>query len=159
MYCRISLVRPFTREQGAGWIISRLAVSHPHNASLDFCATGPGHGRSAQRRRRKRAHTEADIVAISFQTFFCGARTSALCGDPQGCSGHSVDEIASIADARRQPPKSALQRGRVALRRLAQAPEDTRCADVRFGRRKITAMSICFQSAISTRSAPAPPMT
>jgi RNA polymerase sigma-70 factor (ECF subfamily) len=38
--------------------------------------------------------------------------------------GHSVDEIASIAECSPAAAKSALQR--VALRQLAQAPEDTR---------------------------------
>ena len=38
--------------------------------------------------------------------------------------GHPVDEIASIADCSPAAAKSALQRGRVTLRQLAQAPED-----------------------------------
>jgi hypothetical protein len=40
--------------------------------------------------------------------------------------GHSVEEIAGIAACSVAAAKSALQRGRAALRRLAQLPEDTR---------------------------------
>ena len=39
---------------------------------------------------------------------------------------YSVEEIASIAECTPAAAKSALQRGRVALRQLAQAPDDTR---------------------------------
>src|SRR6185369_2037545 len=40
--------------------------------------------------------------------------------------GHSLEEIAAIADCTPAAAKSALQRGRVALRELAQRPEDVR---------------------------------
>jgi hypothetical protein len=40
--------------------------------------------------------------------------------------GHSVDEIASVADCTPAAAKSALQRGRTGLRHLAQMPTDTR---------------------------------
>ncbi len=40
--------------------------------------------------------------------------------------GYSVDEIASTAECTPAAAKSALQRGRAALRQLAQVPEDTR---------------------------------
>jgi hypothetical protein len=39
--------------------------------------------------------------------------------------GHSIDEVASIADCTPAAAKSALQRGRRALRQLAQVPTDT----------------------------------
>ena len=40
--------------------------------------------------------------------------------------GHSIDEIASVAACSPAAAKSALQRGRGALRRRAQAPDDAR---------------------------------
>ncbi len=40
--------------------------------------------------------------------------------------GHSIEDIASIAECTPAAAKSALQRGRVALRQLAQMPEDMR---------------------------------
>jgi RNA polymerase sigma-70 factor, ECF subfamily len=40
--------------------------------------------------------------------------------------GHSIDEIASISECTPAAAKSALQRGRTALRQLAQMPTDTR---------------------------------
>jgi hypothetical protein len=60
--------------------------------------------------------------------------------------GHSVDEIASIAECTPAAAKSALQRGRVALRQLAQVSEDTRLplmSDV--ARNKIAAYVHLFQ--------------
>ena len=105
-----------------GWLF-RIA----HNASLDF-------------QRRRSRHTvvplgeaiaaaptpEVDVLAVGFRTF---ARLPEL----QRCAvilkdvlGHSIDEIAAVAECTPAAAKSALQRGRTTLRRLAQAPEDTR---------------------------------
>lgn len=136
------------RAQGAwvdnleGWLF-RIA----HNASLDFL------------RERSRntvvpltedveaaSMPEADIVAISFQTFLRLPELQRCAVILKDVLGHSVDEIASIAECSAAAAKSALQRGRVALRRLAQAPEDVRLplmsdAD----RRKIAAYVQLFQ--------------
>jgi RNA polymerase sigma-70 factor (ECF subfamily) len=137
------------RAQGAsvdnveGWLF-RIA----YNASLDFL-------------REKSRNTfvpltddieaapipEADIVAISFQTFLRLPELQRCAVILKDVLGHSVDEIASIAECSPAAAKSALQRGRVALRQLAQAAEDTRLplmsdAD----RRKITAYVHLFQS-------------
>jgi len=69
---------------------------------------------------------EAYVVAISFQAFL-------RLPDLQRCAvilkdvlGHSIEEIASIADCSEAAAKSALQRGRAALRQLAQAADDAR---------------------------------
>jgi RNA polymerase sigma factor (sigma-70 family) len=116
------------RAQGAqvdnleGWLF-RIA----HNASLDFLR-----GRSRNTVVTLTDDIEAaplsetDIIAVSFQTFL-------RLPDPQRCAvilkdvlGHSLDEISSIAGCSQAAAKSALQRGRVTLRRLAQAPDDTR---------------------------------
>ena len=90
---------------------------------------------------------EADIVAISFQTFLRLPELQRCAVILKEVLGHSVEEIASIAECSAIAAKSALQRGRAALRRLAQASEDTRLplmsdAD----RRKIAAYVHLFRS-------------
>src|SRR5579864_1475696 len=111
------------REQGVavdnfeGWLF-RIS----HNASLDFL--------------RDRARNtvvpltddieaaplpEADIVAISFQTFLRLPELQRCAVILKDVLGHSVDEIASIAECSPAAAKSALQRGRGALRLLAQS--------------------------------------
>ena len=61
--------------------------------------------------------------------------------------GHSVEEIAGIADCSPAAAKSALQRGRAALRQLAQAPEDARLPVMSDAdRRKIAAYVDLFRS-------------
>jgi RNA polymerase sigma factor (sigma-70 family) len=116
------------RAQGAkvdhleGWLF-RIA----HNASLDFL------------RERSRSTVipftdeveaaplpEADMVAISFQTFLRLPELQRCAVILKDVLGHSVDEIAGIAECSQAAAKSALQRGRAALRRWAQAPEDCR---------------------------------
>jgi RNA polymerase sigma factor (sigma-70 family) len=136
------------RAQGAevdnleGWLF-RIA----HNASLDFL-------------RHRARNTivplaedvesvplpEADIVAISFQTFLRLPELQRCAVILKDVLGHSVDEIASIAECSPTAAKSALQRGRAALRRLAQAPEDIRLPLMSDSdRRKITAYVHLFQ--------------
>ena len=98
-----------------------------HNASLDFL------------RARARATVvpltddieatpipEADIVAIGFRTFLRLPELQRCAVILKDVLGHSVEEIAGIADCSPVAAKSALQRGRAALRTLAEAPEDTR---------------------------------
>lgn len=137
------------RAQGAevdnleGWLF-RIA----HNASLDFL-------------REKSRNTvvpltedveaapipEADIVAIGFQTFLRLPELQRCAVILRDVLGHSVDEIAGIAECSPAAAKSALQRGRAALRLLAQAPEDTRLplmSDT--DRRKIAAYVDLFRS-------------
>ena len=69
---------------------------------------------------------EADIVAVSFQTFLQLPELQRCAVILKDVLGHSVDEVASIADCTPAAAKSALQRGRAALRQLAQIPTDTR---------------------------------
>jgi RNA polymerase sigma-70 factor (ECF subfamily) len=116
------------RAQGAavdnleGWLF-RVA----HNASLDFL------------RARARSTVvpltddveaapmpDADVVAIGFQTFLRLPELQRCAVILKDVLGHSVDEIAVVAECSPAAAKSALQRGRVALRQLAQAREDTR---------------------------------
>jgi RNA polymerase sigma factor (sigma-70 family) len=69
---------------------------------------------------------EADIVAVSFQTFLQLPELQRCTVILKDVLGHSIDEIASIADCTPVAAKSALQRGRAALRQLAQMPADAR---------------------------------
>jgi RNA polymerase sigma-70 factor (ECF subfamily) len=90
---------------------------------------------------------EADVVAIGFQTFLRLPELQRCAVILKDVLGHSVDEIAGIAECSPAAAKSALQRGRVALRRLAQAPDDTRLplmSDT--DRRKITDYVQLFRS-------------
>ena len=124
-----SLVKALSaRAEGAavdnleGWLF-RIA----HNTSLDLL------------RRRSRNTVvpltedfaaapmpEADIVAVSFQTFLQLPELQRCAVILKDVLGHSIDEVASIADCTPAAAKSALQRGRAALRHLAQRPMDTR---------------------------------
>ena len=105
-----------------GWLF-RIA----HNASLDFL-------RESSRNKvvpltedvEVAPLPESDIVAIGFQTFLRLPELQRCAVILKDVLGHSVDEIASIADCSATAAKSALQRGRSALRRLAQAPGDAR---------------------------------
>ena len=126
-----------------GWLF-RIA----HNASLDFLRD--------RSRNTVVPFTEdieaapipdADIVKVSFQTFLRLPELQRCAVILKDVLGHSVDEIASIAECSPAAAKSALQRGRVALRLLAQEPEDTRLPLMSDSdRRKITAYVHLFQS-------------
>jgi RNA polymerase sigma-70 factor (ECF subfamily) len=105
-----------------GWLF-RIA----HNTSLDFL------------RQRSRSTVvpltedleaapmpEADIVAVSFQTFLQLPELQRCAVILKDVLGHSVEEIASISECTPAAAKSALQRGRTALRKLAELPADSR---------------------------------
>jgi RNA polymerase sigma factor (sigma-70 family) len=105
-----------------GWLF-RIA----HNTSLDLL------------RRRSRntvvpliedveaaSVPEADIVAVTFRTFLQLPELQRCAVILKDVLGHSVDEIASITGSTPAAAKSALQRGRTALRQLARMPADTR---------------------------------
>ncbi|QRY66973.1 sigma-70 family RNA polymerase sigma factor [Ensifer sp. PDNC004] len=105
-----------------GWLL-RIA----HNTSLDFL------------RRRSRHKIiplfddmedaplpDADIVAVGYQTFLQLPELQRCAVILKDVLGHSIEEIADIADCTPAAAKSALQRARVALRQLAQRPEDMR---------------------------------
>jgi RNA polymerase sigma factor (sigma-70 family) len=116
------------RAQGAvvdnleGWLF-RIA----HNASLDFL-----------RHRSRDAVVpltddvesapmpEADLVVVGFRTFLQLPELQRCAVILKDVLGHSVDDIATIADCTPAAAKSALQRGRLGLRQLVQVPEDTR---------------------------------
>ena len=118
------------RAHAEGTIVENLEawlLRIAHNASLDFL------------RRRSRSNVvpltddleaaampETDIVAVGFQTFLQLPELQRCAVILKDVLGHSVEEIAAIAGSTPAAAKSALQRGRTALRQLAQAPEDTR---------------------------------
>ena len=105
-----------------GWLF-RIA----HNASLDFLRERSRNTVVPLTEDMQAAPMpEADIVAIGFQTFLRLPELQRCAVILKDVLGHSVDEIASIAACSPAAAKSALQRGRAALRLLSQAPEDAR---------------------------------
>jgi RNA polymerase sigma factor (sigma-70 family) len=145
-----SLVKALhARAQGAAvdnleaWLF-RIA----HNASLDFLREKSRNTFVPLTEDVKVAPLpDADIVAVSFQTFLRLPELQRCAVILKDVLGHSVDEIASIAGCSPPAAKSALQRGRVALRQLAQAPEDARLPLISDAdRRKVTAYVHLFQS-------------
>ena len=126
-----------------GWLF-RIA----HNASLDFLRRRSWNTVVPLTENVEAAPIpEADIVAISFQTFLRLPELQRCAVILKDVLGHSVDEIASIAECSPTAAKSALQRGRVALRQLAQTLEGARLplmSDA--ARRKITAYVDLFRS-------------
>jgi RNA polymerase sigma-70 factor (ECF subfamily) len=126
-----------------GWLF-RIA----HNASLDFLRDKSRNTVVPLTEDMEAAPVPAaEIVAISFRTFLRLPELQRCAVILKDVLGHSVEEIAAIAECSPAAAKSALQRGRVALRQLAQAPEDTRLplmsdAD----RRRITAYVHLFRS-------------
>jgi RNA polymerase sigma factor (sigma-70 family) len=126
-----------------GWLF-RIA----HNASLDFLRE--------QRRNpvvplsedlQAAPLPESDLIAISFQTFLRLPELQRCAVILKDVLGHSVEEVASIAACSPPAAKSALQRGRAALRQFAQAPEDLRLPLLSDSeRRKISAYVQLFRS-------------
>ncbi len=89
---------------------------------------------------------EAHVVAISFQTFLRLPELQRCAVILKDVLGHSVDEIAGVAGCSEAAAKSALQRGRAALRQLARAPGDARLPMMSDAdRQKITAFVRLFQ--------------
>jgi RNA polymerase sigma factor (sigma-70 family) len=105
-----------------GWLL-RIA----HHTSLDFLR---GKSRNPIVPLTADAEAaplpEADMVAVSIRTFLQLPELQRCAVILKDVLGYSVDEIASVAECTAAAAKSALQRGRVALRQLAQVPEDAR---------------------------------
>ena len=113
-----------------GWLL-RIA----HNASLDFLRERSRNTVVPLSEDLEAAPMpEADIVAISFRTFLRLPELQRCAVILKDVLGHSVDEIATIAECSPAAAKSALQRGRVALRRTgAGVRRHAAAARVRFG--------------------------
>ena len=138
------------RAQGAGvdnlegWLFRIV-----HNTSLDFLRDKSRNTVVAFAEDVDEATPmpEDDIVAVSFQTFLRLPELQRCAVILKDVLGHSVDEIANIAECSPAAAKSALQRGRAALKRLAQLPEETRLPLMsEADRRKITTYVHLFRS-------------
>ncbi|MDR3494139.1 MAG: sigma-70 family RNA polymerase sigma factor [Ancalomicrobiaceae bacterium] len=105
-----------------GWLF-RIA----HNCCLDFLR-----GRRSQTVVPLTDDVEAaplaqpDLLAVGFQTFLRLPELQRCAVILKDVLGHSVEDIAVIADCSAAAAKSALQRGRTALQRLRDLPEDVR---------------------------------
>ncbi|MEO6217352.1 MAG: sigma factor [Sphingomonas sp.] len=105
-----------------GWVF-RIA----HNTSLDLLRRGARNSVVPLTDDFEGAPMpETDIVAVSFQTFLRLPELQRCAVILKDVLGHSLDEIASVAECTPAAAKSALQRGRVALRQLAEMPADAR---------------------------------
>ena len=139
------------RARAEGTVVENLEawlLRIAHNTSLDFLR---GRSRNTLVPLTEDVEAapiaEADIVAINFRTFLRLPELQRCAVILKDVLGHSVEEIASIAECSLAAAKSALQRGRAALRGLAQAPEDTRLPLMSDSdRRKITAYVHLFQT-------------
>src|ERR1700722_4018857 len=137
------------RAQGAGvdnlegWLF-RIA----HNASLDFLRDRSRNTVVPLTEDVEAAPIpEADILAITFQTFLRLPEFQRCAVILKDVLGHSIDEIASIAEGYQGDAKAAVQRGPAAFPRLAQAPEATRLPLMSHSaRRKLTASVHLFRS-------------
>lgn len=116
------------RAQGAqvnnleGWLF-RIA----HNTSLDFLRSRSRDTVVPLTEDVEAAPLpEAEIVAVGFRTFLRLPELQRCAVILKDVFGHSVEEIATIADCSPAAAKSALQRGRAALQRFAREPEDAR---------------------------------
>ncbi|WP_421592754.1 sigma-70 family RNA polymerase sigma factor [Shinella sp. M27] len=126
-----------------GWLF-RIA----HNTSLDFLRSRARNTVVPLTEEIEAAPLAGtDIVTIGFRTFLRLPELQRCAVILKDVLGHSVEEIVDIADCSPTAAKSALQRGRGALRLLASEPEDTRLplmSDI--DRRKITAYVDFFRS-------------
>jgi RNA polymerase sigma-70 factor (ECF subfamily) len=105
-----------------GWLL-RIA----HHTSLDFLrgkARNPIVPLTAD--AEEASIPEADVVAVSVQTFLQLPELQRCAVILKDVLGYSVDDIASIAECTPAAAKSALQRGRAGLRQLAEVRENTR---------------------------------
>jgi RNA polymerase sigma factor (sigma-70 family) len=136
------------RSQGAavdnfeGWLF-RIA----HNTSLDYLRDKSRHTVVPLTEEFEAPLPESDLTAIGFQTFLRLPELQRCAVILKDVLGHSIDEIGGIAGCSPAAAKSALQRGRAALRALAQAPEDARLPLLTDSeRQKIAAYVQLFQS-------------
>lgn len=83
---------------------------------------------------------EADLVAVGFQTFLGLPELQRCAVILKDVLGHSIDEIAMIAECTPAAAKSALQRGRLALRELARSPAEHRIPPMSEASRRKTAV-------------------
>lgn len=116
------------REQGAavenpgGWLL-RIA----HNTCLDFLRQrARGNVVALTEDMGAAVQPDAGIVMVGFQTFLQLPELQRCAVILKDVLGHTVQEIAVIADCTPAAAKSALQRGRETLRQLARRSDATR---------------------------------
>ncbi len=119
-----------------------------HNTSLDFLRDRSRHSLVPLIDEVEAAPLpEGCVVSISFQTFLRLPELQRCAVILKDVLGHSVEEIAGIAGCSAAAAKSALQRGRVALRQLAKTADDVRLPLMSDpDRQKISAFVRMFQS-------------
>src|ERR1700734_1556206 len=98
-----------------------------HNASLDFLRSRTRHDiLPLPDDLASPPLPETQVVSISFRTFLRLPELQRCAVVMKDVLGYSTEEIASVAGCTTAAAKSALQRGRANLRRLAAEPEDIR---------------------------------
>lgn len=105
-----------------GWLF-RIA----HNASLDFLRHWSRRNVVPLIEAAEAAPLPQDeVVTVAFHTFLQLPELQRCAVILKDVLGHSVEEIAQVAECTPTAAKSALQRGRAALRKLADMPENAR---------------------------------
>jgi RNA polymerase sigma-70 factor (ECF subfamily) len=98
-----------------------------HNTCLDFLRHRSRHKVVPITEAPEDASTpDPHIVEVSFHVFMRLPELQRCAVILKDVLGHSIDEVASIAGCTPAAAKSALQRGRAALRQWAQQPDETR---------------------------------
>jgi hypothetical protein len=98
-----------------------------HNICLDFLRHRSRHKVVPITEAPEDASTpDPHIVEVSFHVFMRLPELQRCAVILKDVLGHSIDEVASIAGCTPAAAKSALQRGRAALRQWAQQPDETR---------------------------------
>jgi RNA polymerase sigma-70 factor (ECF subfamily) len=137
------------RERGAavenlgGWLLRIV-----HNTCLDFLRQrSRGNVVALTEDMEAAALPDAEIVTVGFQTFLQLPELQRCAVILKDVLGHTVEEVAQIADCTPAAAKSALQRGRASLRQLAQRPNAARLPLMSDDdREKITAYVHFFQN-------------
>ena len=139
------------RAQGEGMTVDNLEVwllRIAHNTCLDVVRHRSRHPIVPLTEDLEEASApDVDVVALGFQTFLRLPELQRCAVILKDVLGHSVDEIAAIAGCTSAAAKSALQRGRVALKQWAREPEDgqaPRLSDLE--RQKMSSYVQLFQS-------------
>ncbi|MBV8158391.1 MAG: sigma-70 family RNA polymerase sigma factor [Dyella sp.] len=118
------------RARGEGMAVDNLEawlLRIAHNTSLDVLRSKSRHKVVPLTDDLEEAEEpDAHVVEVSFHLFLRLPELQRCAVILKDVLGHSVEEVAAIADCTPAAAKSALQRGRVALRQLSKLPDETR---------------------------------